>query len=65
MDAQTLQFALFLGIAAALYTLVTVGLEIARRFSLQSRATGIGSPSATSRTTATTDPFNARRTACG
>lgn len=40
MDAQTLQFALFLGIAAALYTLVTVGLEIARRFSLQSRATG-------------------------
>ena len=39
MDAQTLQFALFLGIAAAVYTLVTVGIEIARRFSLQSRAT--------------------------
>ena len=42
MDAQTLQFALFLGIAAAVYTLVTVGLEIARRFSLQSRATHHG-----------------------
>jgi hypothetical protein len=39
MDAQTLQFALFLGIAAALYTLVTVGIEIARRMTLQSRAT--------------------------
>ena len=39
MDAQTLQFVLFLGIAAGLYTLVTVGLEIARRVSLQSRAT--------------------------
>lgn len=38
MDAQTLQFVLFLGIAAAIYTLVTVGMEIARRFSLQSRA---------------------------
>ena len=38
MDDRTLQFALFLGIAAAIYTLVTVGLEIARRMTLQSRA---------------------------
>ena len=38
MDDRTLQFALFLGIAAALYTLVMVGIEIARRIGLQYRA---------------------------
>jgi hypothetical protein len=38
MDDRTLQFVLFLGVAAGLYTLVTVGIEIARRFVLQSRA---------------------------
>lgn len=39
MDDRTQQFVLFLGIAAALYTLVTVGIEIARRATLQYRAT--------------------------
>ncbi|KGQ19252.1 hypothetical protein LF41_2898 [Lysobacter dokdonensis DS-58] len=39
MDAQTLQFAMFLGLAAGVYTLVTVGIEIARRLTLQSRDT--------------------------
>ena len=38
MDDRTLQFALFLGIAAALWVLVNVGMEIARRLSLQWRA---------------------------
>ncbi len=38
MDDRTLQFVLFLGIAAAVYTLVTVGIEIARRYLLQARA---------------------------
>lgn len=38
MDDRTMQFVLFLGLAAAIYTLVTVGIEIARRFVLQSRA---------------------------
>lgn len=31
MDAQTLHFALYLGIAAGIYLFVTVGLDLVRR----------------------------------
>ena len=38
MDNRTLQFALYLVIAAALYVLVVVGIEIARRIGNHARA---------------------------